>query len=245
MLPDDSPDSHNDIGRIRSRAILPVPVWLISSIDGGTLEPVSMYSPKPEDLSTLKRTTSHSDGASCHSSISKGRSPRNRRLGFSFAKEMLLSFLPGSSIYNVEAAICSAVVVFPHHFGPSTSTAPLQDKISFRTVSATLGLYSVFFMADIIPYSRALRHLTVFHCVTCHYFIVALDGFSLRHLSSFRKFFVNNLKRTNYGYNTSGQARTHYGQERTSTDTPRTDYGQITDLLRAIHGQHTGLPTGF
>ena len=38
-------------------------------------------------------------------------------------------------------AICSAVVVFPHHFAPSMSTAPFPANLRCSRLSATLFLY--------------------------------------------------------------------------------------------------------
>ena len=38
-------------------------------------------------------------------------------------------------------AICSAVVVLPHHFGPSIKTAPLPSSFSCRMESTTLFRY--------------------------------------------------------------------------------------------------------
>ena len=40
-------------------------------------------------------------------------------------------------------ACCSAVVVFPHHFGPSISTAPFEASLSANILSAILLLYSI------------------------------------------------------------------------------------------------------
>ena len=41
-------------------------------------------------------------------------------------------------------ACCCAVVVFPHHFGPSTKTAPLPANFRAISPSAILGLYFSF-----------------------------------------------------------------------------------------------------
>ena len=46
-------------------------------------------------------------------------------------------------MYNMLLACCSAVVVFPHHFGPSISTAPFEASLSANILSAILLLYSI------------------------------------------------------------------------------------------------------
>ena len=89
---------------------------------------------------------SHSFGASCHSSINRGTAPFNRRLGFSSDMVIFCSFLSGSSIYKTLAENCSAVVVLPHHLGPSIKTAPFPSSFRFSISSATLFLY--FFTQD-------------------------------------------------------------------------------------------------
>ena len=45
-----------------------------------------------------------------------------------------------SAMYKILAANCSAVVVFPHHLGPSITTAPLPSNFRFRISSAILFL---------------------------------------------------------------------------------------------------------
>jgi hypothetical protein len=45
------------------------------------------------------------------------------------------------AMYNVLAANCSAVVVFPHHLGPSISTAPLPANLRINILSAIRSLY--------------------------------------------------------------------------------------------------------
>ena len=52
-------------------------------------------------------------------------------------------------MYRTDSDKRAAVVVFPHHFGPSTNTAPVQERISCSSESAILGMYSRFFMTII------------------------------------------------------------------------------------------------
>ena len=74
-LPWECPDSESVMGSIWSREILPEPVWFVSPLAGRD-EPVRMKSPLcPGDESTSVRTASHSEGSSCHSSITRGRFP--------------------------------------------------------------------------------------------------------------------------------------------------------------------------
>ena len=65
--------------------------------------------------STANRILSHNAGAICHSSISLGNSPASKTEGFISAILRFCSFFSGSSMYNMLAAICAAVLVFPHH----------------------------------------------------------------------------------------------------------------------------------
>ena len=81
IVPLESPDSHNDIGRMSNRAILPVPVWWSSSSLAGTADPVRMNCPIPWRWSTSKRTISHNLGVCCHSSINRGVFPSNITFG--------------------------------------------------------------------------------------------------------------------------------------------------------------------
>ena len=139
--PFDSPDSQRLIVRIVSHAKRPVPVCRILSVAGGTAEPVSMKCPYPSRWSTANLTASHSCGATCHSSISRGESPSNRIFEFILAIRMFCSTSSGFPIYKTLAACRSAVVVFPHHFGPSISTAPFPLSLRSNNVSAILFLY--------------------------------------------------------------------------------------------------------
>ena len=144
--PVESPDSYRLIGLIVSQVNRPVPEWVISLVSTGTAEPVRINWPSSPRWSTSKRMASHSFGASCHSSINRGTAPFNRRLGFSSDMVIFCSFLSGSSIYKTLAENCSAVVVLPHHLGPSIKTAPFPSSFRFSISSATLFLY--FFTQD-------------------------------------------------------------------------------------------------
>ena len=59
-----------------------------------------------------------------------------------------LFILTGSAIYSTLLAFCSAVVVFPHHFGPSINTAPTSSSLYSNSLSAILFLYS--FMLNLL-----------------------------------------------------------------------------------------------
>ena len=126
-VPFDSPDSNRVIGRIVSQAKRPVPECSrsFSASRSGTAEPVRINCPISRRRSTIYRTASHSFGTVCHSSISIGASP-DRAVSVSISKRFLnCSFTSGLASNTLSAAICSAVVVFPHHLGPSMTTAPL------------------------------------------------------------------------------------------------------------------------
>ena len=144
--PDDSPDSHNDIGRIFSHPKRPVPVCITSFILAGTLEPVKMYNPKSSAWSASNLILSHNVGANCHSSIKRGFSPCSKSLGLIMASCLFCSILPVSDIYSTLWAICSAVVVFPHHLAPSISMAPLPANLRINILSTTRCLYTFFIL---------------------------------------------------------------------------------------------------
>ena len=90
--PEESPLSESDMGCIRMRPILPAPLWLGGSpsrplLASGVEEPVRIQPPRsPRSRSTPLRTASHMRGASCHSSITCGRSPRVMRDGSARAR---------------------------------------------------------------------------------------------------------------------------------------------------------------
>ena len=91
---------------------------------------------------------SQSFGASCHSSISLGVSPSSKTEASISAICRLVSNDAGLSIYRILLACCSAVVVFPHHFGPSIKIAPLLASFFANIWSAILCLYSIFSNID-------------------------------------------------------------------------------------------------
>ena len=124
ILPFDSMLSYRLIGLIRTLCILPVPECIIFD-SSTTVEPVRMYNPSPPISSTLFRTASHRTGAICHSSISLGLSPFNNLSGSNSAHILYVSFRLGSCNFITLWACLSAVVVFPHHFGPTINTAPI------------------------------------------------------------------------------------------------------------------------
>ena len=136
--PVESPDSYRLMGLIVSQVKRPVPECVISFVSTGTAEPVRTNCPGSPRWSTSKRMASQSVGASCHSSISLGTAPLSNRLGLNSDMAMFCAFFSGSSIYKMLAATCSAVVVFPHHLGPSIRTAPFPSSFRFRMSSAIL-----------------------------------------------------------------------------------------------------------
>ena len=78
--PEEQPISKRDIGRMRSRAMRPVPLCIMP-FRFGVDEPVRRKRPFSPDLSTSKRTASQRAGTSCHSSMSRGASPPRTREG--------------------------------------------------------------------------------------------------------------------------------------------------------------------
>ena len=138
--PVESPDSYRLIGLIVNHVKRPVPECVISLVSAGTADPVRRNCPNSPRWSTSKRMASQSFGASCHSSINLGVAPFSSRLGFNSDIVMFCTFFSGSSIYKMLAASCSAVVVLPHHLGPSISTAPLPSSFRIRISSAILFL---------------------------------------------------------------------------------------------------------
>ena len=130
-------------------AILPLPECLINSLfllGSIEFEPVIINCPNAFRLSTIARTESHSTGASCHSSIRRGVSPARRSEGFTLMVAWYLSRMSGSCRLIVLFACCSAVVVLPHHFGPSISTAPEEASSKLKCSSAVLLRYSILFV---------------------------------------------------------------------------------------------------
>lgn len=135
MAPFDSCDSHKLIGSISICEILPLPEWRILDLST-VFEPVSMNCPSIPRSSTVVRTASQRIGISCHSSINRGVLPLNKREGFASAAAKYCARILVSCNFISLAAACSAVVVFPHHFGPSIKTAPKAFKRSCNWTSA-------------------------------------------------------------------------------------------------------------
>ena len=97
----------------------------------------------PPLLSHTVRTASQITGASCHSSIKRGVSPIKRSDGLEAAVARYSSLMSTSCKLMELLAIWLHVVVFPHHFGPSTSTAPEASRLSCNIRSAILLRYSI------------------------------------------------------------------------------------------------------
>ncbi len=68
--------------------------------------------------------------------IRRGVAPFNKREGLVTAVARYSSRISVSCSLITLFATCSAVVVFPHHLGPSISTAPNASRCSDKTVSA-------------------------------------------------------------------------------------------------------------
>ena len=100
-----------------------------------------MNRPFAVDSSTCARVASQSCGNSCHSSIRCGEAPGKALSTSSSTSFRFWKFPAGSATSNSLSARRRAVHVFPHHFGPSTQTAPnaLSNDSSF--LSAIRGLY--------------------------------------------------------------------------------------------------------
>lgn len=149
ILPLDSKDSYRLMVSICIFAIRPLPECLINSLflfGSIELEPVIMNCPNSFRLSTIALIESHRTEASCHSSIRRGVSPARRSEGFTLMVAWYLSRMSGSCILMVLFACCSAVVVLPHHFGPSISTAPEEASSKLKYSSAVLLRYSILFV---------------------------------------------------------------------------------------------------
>ena len=142
-VPFDSPDSNSDIGRMVSHANLPVPVCSLSfsASLSGTAEPVNMNWPILCRWSTADLTESHTFGTVCHSSISIGGLPPNAASVSISRSRLKFSFMSVFANKTLLAAISSAVVVFPHHLGPSITTAPLAASFFANRPSIIRCLY--------------------------------------------------------------------------------------------------------
>ena len=142
-LPLLSPDSHRLIGRILIQPYRPFPLCILLLSSTGTLLPVRINCPISPRLSTSLRTISHNSGMVCHSSINRGVSPSNMDLG-SICNACIVSrkVIVSPKLSRLRAT-CFAVVVFPHHLGPCTKTAPLPCNLRFNMSSAIRCLYTL------------------------------------------------------------------------------------------------------
>ena len=131
------------MGYIFILVMRPVPVCLICVLST-VLLPVRIYCPgTPPASSTAVLTASHNMGASCHSSINRGWSPFNSNDGLVLAVARYSLALSGFCNFIMLLACCSAVVVFPVHFGPSINTAPKASSLSCNILSSTLDRYFI------------------------------------------------------------------------------------------------------
>ena len=83
------------------------------------------------------------------------------------------SFFSGSSIYKTLAASCSAVVVLPHHLGPSIKTAPFLSNFRTKISSAILFLYFFMYSTSLLShklYYTISKTFTTFFRRLAHYF---------------------------------------------------------------------------
>ena len=152
-----SPVSSSVIDDMLILAMRPVPVWC--SFDGstGVAEPVKRNCPgSPFDLSASLITASHSTGASCHSSMSRGLSPRNSNDGCASSASRLLVYTSGSLRRSALFACCSHVDVLPTHFGPRTKLQRRIDKSSHVFVSHIASLTQCDYTGDF----RVWRYFT-------------------------------------------------------------------------------------
>ena len=123
--PLDFPSSKSVMVSMRNLANLPAPLCIGRSLSRGVADPVNMNCPgSPPRLSHSNRAASQSFGTSCHSSISRGTSPATASAGSVSARKRFSKLRDGSMRRSLDAARVPAVVVFPHHFGPSMRTAP-------------------------------------------------------------------------------------------------------------------------
>lgn len=161
----------------------------MSSDDTGTDDPVSINKPSSPRWSTSNLIASQICGITCHSSINLGTSPLSNILTFKSAISKLLFLVLGSAIYNTLFASCSAVVVFPHHLGPSTNTAPTSSSLYFNNLSAILFLYS-FIAKDLLSllqiyiFFLKLPNLAAFRYLIWRRFITQF-GDAKYHISDF------------------------------------------------------------
>ena len=115
--------SESVMGRSRTWRKRPAPVWMGAStaVRSG---PLRMKRPGDRSSSTISRTTSHTSGTRCHSSMSNGASaPANMASGSSRTAAACL----GSSRRTIDLADREAVVVFPAPRIPASNTAGCTD----------------------------------------------------------------------------------------------------------------------
>ena len=138
ILPFDSLLSYKLIGFINILEMRPVPLCIIFS-SSITVEPVNKYNPSSPISSTLVLTASHNTGMFCHSSIKRGFSPSKSFEGLKEDNSIYESILSGSCNCSTLFANFLAVVVLPHHFGPTITIAPIIFKRSSMILSRYLG----------------------------------------------------------------------------------------------------------
>jgi len=80
-------------------------------------------------------------GNACHSSIKRGVVPSKRDLGLISIICALCFSTVASPRSSTLLANCFAVVVLPHHLGPSIRTAPFPRTLRSRSLSAIRCLY--------------------------------------------------------------------------------------------------------
>ena len=120
----------------------PAPLCMGRSSSRGVAEPVNMNWPgSPPLLSHSNRAASQSFGTSCHSSMRRGVLPEMASAGSDSALRRFSKFRAGSVRSSFDAALVPAVVVFPHHLGPSMRTAPNIPSSSSSSPSTILGMY--------------------------------------------------------------------------------------------------------
>ncbi len=114
---------------------------MVSSASGSTDDPVSINCEGSPRLSTSLRMESQMGGNACHSSIKRGVVPSKRDLGLISIIWVLCFSTDASPRSSTLFASCFAVVVLPHHLGPSMRTAPFPRTLRSRSLSAIRCLY--------------------------------------------------------------------------------------------------------
>ena len=136
-FPLDSLDSKRLIGYIFSRDIRPVPVWCVYTFF--EVGPVRIKCPFPLCTSQYVLTASQILEASCHSSTSLGLAPSSKALGLIAAVLIKSSFFGSFWNWIQLLVYFFAVVVLPHHFGPTIFIAPNARSFSSRLLSIIRG----------------------------------------------------------------------------------------------------------